>query len=197
MSNDNYDFKQIQNQNNMYMFGGSNLNMNGGMNSMNNFSNPYPVNQYQQQQQFNGFPPQQFPGNFQQYQPNSYYRDLLPNTMPISKMGERTCEKKKRQFAERQGDWVCMKCKNLNFSFRVVCNRCQLPKNESEVLYHEHMGNLKNLNRQNDMLQNQIFNQGMSSGNGFNSNMFSPNTIGNPNTIYGAKKVNQTGNNFK
>jgi len=74
-----------------------------------------------------------------------------------------------------------MKCKNLNFSFRVVCNRCQLPKNESEVMYFEHMNSLKNLNRQNDMLQNQIFNQGpVSVGNSFNSNMFSPNTICNP-----------------
>jgi len=188
MSNENFDFKQqIHNQNNMYMFGGNNMNVGG---NVNNFNNPYSGNQYSQQQ-FNGFPPQQFNPNFQSYQPNSYYRDLQPNTMPLSKMGERTIEKKKRQFAERQGDWVCMKCKNLNFSFRLVCNRCQLPKNESEVLYHEHMSNLKNLNRQNDMLQNQIFSQGMSMANGFNSNMFSPNPIGNP--IYGAKNVGQIG----
>jgi hypothetical protein len=25
---------------------------------------------------------------------------------------------------ERVGDWVCMKCTNLNFSFRFTCNRC-------------------------------------------------------------------------
>jgi len=164
----------------------------GMMNGMNNFNNNYPYqsNQYQQQQQqFNNGYSQPFPGNFPQYQqqqiPNTYYRDLLPNTMPLSKT-ERTSEKKKRQFAERQGDWVCMKCKNLNFSFRMVCNRCQLPKNESEILYLEHMNGLKNLNRQNDMLQNQFFNQG-AMGNPFNSNMFSPNPICNPNTVYGGK----------
>lgn len=40
--------------------------------------------------------------------------------------------KKKKPFVERVGDWTCFKCKNLNFSFRVVCNRCQLSKKESE-----------------------------------------------------------------
>ena len=28
----------------------------------------------------------------------------------------------------RKGDWKCPKCNNLNFSFRVACNRCKLPK---------------------------------------------------------------------
>ena len=36
--------------------------------------------------------------------------------------------KKTRTFAERSGDWVCTSCKNLNFAFRIVCNRCQKPK---------------------------------------------------------------------
>jgi hypothetical protein len=26
------------------------------------------------------------------------------------------------------GDWICCKCNNLNYSFRVVCNRCNVPK---------------------------------------------------------------------
>lgn len=42
--------------------------------------------------------------------------------------------KKKKPFQEREGDWNCFKCKNLNFSFRVICNRCQLSKKESESL---------------------------------------------------------------
>jgi hypothetical protein len=42
--------------------------------------------------------------------------------------------KKKKPFVERVGDWNCFKCKNLNFSFRVICNRCQLTKKESEKL---------------------------------------------------------------
>mmetsp|Transcript_23376 Transcript_23376/g.61169 ORF Transcript_23376/g.61169 Transcript_23376/m.61169 type:complete len:197 (+) Transcript_23376:181-771(+) len=30
----------------------------------------------------------------------------------------------------RPGDWRCPSCNNHNFKFRVVCNRCQLPKPE-------------------------------------------------------------------
>ena len=31
---------------------------------------------------------------------------------------------KKRNFVEREGDWTCFFCKNLNFSFRKKCNIC-------------------------------------------------------------------------
>ena len=34
----------------------------------------------------------------------------------------------KKPFDKRKGDWLCPECQNLNFAFRVVCNRCQLPK---------------------------------------------------------------------
>jgi hypothetical protein len=34
----------------------------------------------------------------------------------------------KKPFDKRKGDWLCPECHNLNFAFRVVCNRCQLPK---------------------------------------------------------------------
>jgi hypothetical protein len=44
---------------------------------------------------------------------------------------------KKKPFQERAGDWTCAKCRNLNFSFRVVCNRCQLSKNESSKINEE------------------------------------------------------------
>jgi hypothetical protein len=104
-----------------------------------------------------------------------------------------------RQFAERQGDWVCMKCKNLNFSFRVVCNRCQLPKNESEMLYMEHMNNLKSLTMYNEMLQNQVINQGNTNvqlnNNNFNSEIFSPNPLGSTNAIYGNNNGGNGNNN--
>lgn len=35
--------------------------------------------------------------------------------------------KEKRPF-----DWVCNRCKNLNYSFRIFCNICNLPKNENQ-----------------------------------------------------------------
>ena len=41
-------------------------------------------------------------------------------------------KKKTKVFTEREGDWVCNNCKNLNFAFRVECNRCQLPKDSNE-----------------------------------------------------------------
>ena len=37
-------------------------------------------------------------------------------------------KRKQKPFAEREGDWICNSCKNLNFAFRVECNRCKLPK---------------------------------------------------------------------
>lgn len=32
----------------------------------------------------------------------------------------------KRKNKEKKGDWMCQNCKNLNFGFRKVCNRCQI-----------------------------------------------------------------------
>ena len=28
----------------------------------------------------------------------------------------------------KDGDWICFNCRNLNYSFRNVCNRCKIPK---------------------------------------------------------------------
>lgn len=39
--------------------------------------------------------------------------------------------KKKKPFEIREGDWTCFDCHNLNFSFRVLCNRCGLSKEVS------------------------------------------------------------------
>jgi hypothetical protein len=39
-------------------------------------------------------------------------------------------KKKQKKFQEREGDWTCSKCKNLNFAFRQECNRCKLPKGQ-------------------------------------------------------------------
>ena len=34
--------------------------------------------------------------------------------------------KQKKHHQIRAGDWVCLMCNNLNFSFRNVCNRCRV-----------------------------------------------------------------------
>lgn len=42
--------------------------------------------------------------------------------------------KKGKPFVGRNGDWICGNCRNLNFAFRIMCNRCHLSKNESEKI---------------------------------------------------------------
>ena len=46
-------------------------------------------------------------------------------------------KKSQKHFSERIGDWICFSCKNLNFAFRKVCNRCQIPKETSESLLQQ------------------------------------------------------------
>ena len=46
---------------------------------------------------------------------------------------------------ERKGDWICAKCANLNFSFRVFCNCCNFSKIESEKLMKQSNYNIMNL----------------------------------------------------
>ena len=41
--------------------------------------------------------------------------------------------KVKRITEERPGDWICFFCHNLNFSFRIKCNRCGISKEISEI----------------------------------------------------------------
>jgi len=57
------------------------------------------------------------PKNFNKYNMNSLEDNI--NFYPI---------KNKGFIKERKGDWVCQICMNLNFAFRVKCNRCKNPK---------------------------------------------------------------------
>jgi len=63
---------------------------------------------------------------------------------------------KKAHFVERQGDWVCTRCKNLNFSFRIMCNRCKISKTESEMIYEGQMHNIYNLIKYNELVHSQM-----------------------------------------
>lgn len=76
---------------------------------------------------------------------NSYFRKNLSQigspTLCDSNFQKANTDKKKKKkkqdFVEREGDWCCYRCKNINFSFRDKCNKCQLWKEESEKKYIE------------------------------------------------------------
>ena len=57
---------------------------------------------------------------------NKKYQVLVPFTVLKKSV------KPKKPFEIREGDWTCSNCNNLNFSFRVKCNRCELAKEQSE-----------------------------------------------------------------
>lgn len=59
-------------------------------------------------------------------------------------------QKKKKNFTEREGDWTCFECKNLNFAFRKKCNRCKVPKNISDEKHENFMQNVLNIITENE-----------------------------------------------
>ena len=72
---------------------------------------------------------------------------------------ENTKNKKTKPFIGRSGDWICGNCRNLNFAFRMMCNRCNLSKCESQKIIFEQIENqntiLSNLiNQQNSFKNN-------------------------------------------
>ena len=50
---------------------------------------------------------------------------------------EKKKKKKNKEFVEREGDWSCYRCKNINFAFRHKCNKCEMTKDESEMRFKE------------------------------------------------------------
>ena len=63
--------------------------------------------------------------------------------------------KGKKNFEEREGDWVCYYCKNLNFSFRDNCNRCYACKNDSEEKHDIYIDNVLQIINENEKIRNQ------------------------------------------
>lgn len=63
------------------------------------------------------------------YQPSRFPQDK-------SQTGPKGKITKKNHMHEnhRAGDWVCLVCNNLNYSFRKVCNRCQLQTKKQNLL---------------------------------------------------------------
>jgi hypothetical protein len=48
-----------------------------------------------------------------------------------NKEKEEAAQNKKKN-KEQKVDWVCSHCSNLNFGFRKLCNRCQMPKTQQQ-----------------------------------------------------------------
>lgn len=90
--------------------------------------------------------------NINSYNNNSNLGKFKNSNSKINENNKKTCEeenmndvnnnlftnnssekKRNKPFVERAGDWACIRCKNLNFSFRVTCNRCQLHKSISTI----------------------------------------------------------------
>ena len=44
-----------------------------------------------------------------------------PDNINVSK-------KKQKNLREKKKDWICPFCQNLNYGFRIICNRCRAPK---------------------------------------------------------------------
>ena len=69
-------------------------------------------------------------GNFQTNFNLSKRKNIMKNKNNKKK-------RKKQEFEEREGDWPCYRCKNINFSFRDKCNKCLFSKFESEKKFQE------------------------------------------------------------
>ena len=61
-------------------------------------------------------------------------------------------------FKERDGDWTCYYCKNLNFTFRNECNRCHITKETSDKGHEQYFQNVLNQLNVNEEKRKKIIN---------------------------------------
>ena len=112
----------------------NNTNANANTNTNNNTNKNYYKGQYQYQFPFIQVPYVTQPiiktinqmGYENKFDGNKKYQVIVPFT--VLKKNVKT----KKPFEIREGDWTCSNCNNLNFSFRVKCNRCELAKEQSD-----------------------------------------------------------------
>ena len=61
-------------------------------------------------------------------------------------------------FKERDGDWTCYYCKNLNFTFRNICNRCHITKDISDKGHEKYFQDVLNQINVNEEERKKIVN---------------------------------------
>jgi hypothetical protein len=80
---------------------------------------------------------------------NIFVNDFFDNMFPMKyshsyspkNKKRNNVKRKKKHFSEREGDWICFNCDNLNFGFRTNCNRCQLTKTENQKIIQKCINN--------------------------------------------------------
>lgn len=83
---------------------------------------------------------------------NYLYNNNTSNIMTLNKFNEYLLIESNQ--TERQGDWICIKCFNLNYSFRFKCNRCLLSKEEHEAIKNETNNYYNELLKSNIIMSN-------------------------------------------
>ena len=72
---------------------------------------------------------------------NKNLNENIPNQLSFmssnNKKEDKQPIKKRKKIEKREGDWICHKCNNLNFSFRNSCNKCKSLKMEMDKFNEE------------------------------------------------------------
>ena len=69
---------------------------------------------------------------------NKNEQNLFSKNTKKSKKSKKSNNQKHKE--KRPLDWICNRCNNLNYSFRIFCNKCNLPRNENQF-YDPNMRN--------------------------------------------------------
>ena len=93
-------------------------------------------------------------------------KSIVENKIPIietMKLKPSIMKKTQKNFQKslsqtlRYGDWTCLICNNLNFSFRTECNRCKIQTKDKNLIQSLHYFSSKeNINNSNEIYKNNI-----------------------------------------